>query len=424
MVLRIICCLLVCLLPDPGHAQQNQDGLVTALQLAVRQHPSAKSRMEELKALGFDFESAESRRYPSLSVQASSTGSVVGSTVNSGDQYHAVVAVVRQPLWVGGRIDGGIDQAAAKLKIGKLSLLTVQRQLMENTAATYVAVRGARTKLAAAELNVQEHERLKSLISRRASGGIASQADVQLASSRLSLAEAQRIQLDAALQSALNDLLALTQQELSAAIPVNAALTVLPDKAEVAPGVEKASPLIQQRLLEVELARTAAYLTKAEMMPSLYAKFEQDVYTRTESGDVPQGTRIGLVLEGAVEGLGFSGWKRIKSSDARIVAAQRDVETARNDARRQAHMLLTDLQSQQLMQQSYASLVTSTTETLDSFMRQYDAGRKSWVDVLNTQRELSEARLSLEQAVSQVFDRKLRLAVQLGLLDVQAGVTP
>lgn len=268
------------------------DGLATALHLSTTLHPTIKSKLDELRALGFDLDSAEAQRYPTFSLQAQTM---------SNDQ-HQVIAVLQQPLWVGGRIDLAIDQSDVKVKIGRAALLGIQRQLLENTAATYATLQGVRQRLKAAELNVTEHEKLKQLISRREAGGIASNADVLLAASRTSQAVAQRIQLEGVLLRAENDLLALTQQPVAGREPVNKSFTALPEISMVAPAIVKASA------------------------------------------------------------------------------------------------------------------------TLASFLRQYDAGRKSWVDVLNTQRELSDARLGLEQTRSSLQETTLRLGAQLGLLDSYAGV--
>jgi outer membrane protein, adhesin transport system len=424
VLLIFVLLILTCSLSTTGiHAEEmSADGLPLALQLAVTRHPAVTSKAEELKALGFDLESAQSQRYPTLQLQATSTSEVAGSTASNSDQYYTVVAVAKQPLWVGGRIDGSIDQANVKLKLGKLALMGVQRQLMESTVAAYSSVLGSRKRLEAAGLNVQEHLRLRTLIERREGGGIASQADVQLARSRLSQALAQQIQIEAVLQSAQNDLLALTQQPLQARLTLDDRYALLPAQDRIAAAAEAASATVQQRLVDVELARTASDLASAAMMPSLYAKLEQDLYTSNRYGEVPQGTRLGLVVEGSLEGLGFSGWKKVRSSLSRVDAAKREVEVARNELRRQIATLLSDLQSMRRVEESYMALVKSTEETLASFMRQYDAGRKSWVDVLNTQRELSDARLTLEQTRSTVLEKRLRLAVQVGVLDLQAGV--
>lgn len=402
------------------------DGLPAALRSTVILHPSVKSKQEELKALGFDLDSAMTQRYPTLGLQASSTNDMGGSTTvtNTSDRADTVLAVVKQPLWVGGRIDGAINQAEQKQKVGALALLGVQRQLMEETVATYAGILGARKRLAAAEDNVREHRRLQDLITRRQTGGIASEADIQLASSRVSQAVAQQLQLEGALARSLNDLRALTQQNNMASEEVAPDLSELPGLETIPAKMEDASTTVKQRLAEVEVARTAAELAKADMMPSLYAKVEQDVVSSTGDGDDQLGTRVGAVLEGSLDGLGLTGWKKVQSSESRTRGAQREVEAAKNEVQRTVQGLLTDLHSNELVRRSNEQLVQSTRQTLDSFLRQYDAGRKTWIDVLNTLRDLASARLELEQSRSSLLATKLRLASQLGQLDRLAGVSP
>jgi adhesin transport system outer membrane protein len=57
-------------------------------------------------------------------------------------------------------------------------------------------------------------------------------------------------------------------------------------------------------------------------------------------------------------------------------------------------------------------------------MRQFDAGRKSWVDVLNAQKELADARQSMEQTKSSLMEFSLRLGVVIGQLDRYAELLP
>lgn len=406
--------------------EKAEDGLELALHRTASLHPSVKSKLEELRALGFDLDSAKAQRYPLLGLEAGSTVDVAGSaTATSGsDRLDRVQAVVKQPLWVGGRIDGAIDQAAVREKTGSLALLATQRQLMEETAATYAAILGARNRLTAAQENVAEHERLQQLITRRQDGGVASEADMQLASSRVSQAMAQQQQLQGALATALNQLQALTQQPIAAQELVPAGLHQLPVEASLAAEVEEVSASIRQRQAEVELARTAADLAKADMMPSLYAKVEQDLLASSDNGDDLLGTRVGLVLEGSINGMGLTGWNKVQSAETRIGAAKREVEAARTEVRRTVQALLIDLRSNELIAASNERLVQSTRQTLESFMRQYDAGRKSWLDVLNTQRDLASARLDLEQSRSALLATRLRLAVLHGQFDQLAGVRP
>lgn len=390
------------------------DGIIAAMRNAVTLHPSIRSRLDELGALGLDLQSQKARRYPSLSVQAQAL---------TNDQSQ-VFARVQQPLWVGGRIDGAIGQAGMKLRSGQASLLTLQRQLMEETASAYAVLLGYRQRLSAAEQNVLEHEKLLGLISRRQAGNIASEADVRMARSRLALAVAQREQLKGQLNRALTDLQALTQEPVGELLPIPDTLTALPEPASIVAGVVEAAAMVRQRQADVEVVRTEVALRRADLMPSLYARFDQDIYSNNGIRELPVETKAGVVLEGNIEGAGFAGWKRIKSADARVEAARKEVENARNDARRRAQALLAETESLQNVMQSNELLMTATEETLASFMRQYDAGRKTWVDVLNAQRELSDARLALEQTRSSLQENRLRLAVLLGRLDSAVHIQP
>jgi adhesin transport system outer membrane protein len=401
--------LLACLI-GPAWAQEQparNDGLEAALYLARTQHPSILGKRAELKALGFDLDSTQFQRLPSFSLQAQTMS----------DNRDQVVATLEQPLWVGGRIDEGIRQAEVGVRSGQAELVAEQRRIIEATAAAYAQLQGAQLRFKAAELNVSEHEKHKNFIRRRGEGGIASNADILLAESRLSQAIAQRSQLEGVVYRARNDLLALTQQPVAGLTPVPEERLTLPDLERIPDLVLQTSPTVILRQLSIEQAEVASRLAVAAMKPSLFVRLEQNVYDGDRDDSDSHSTRVGLVLQGTVEGLGLAGLKRVNASRTRIDSAKRDLAAAQNEARRQAIGLITDIQSLRLVLRSYEMLVKSAEETLSSFMRQHDAGRKSWVDVLNAQREFSEARLALEQSKSSLQESALRLAAQLGQLD-------
>ena len=405
---------LLCLLLPAEQAWSNSDGLPTALNFTINKHPSVMAKLEELNSLGYDINSASAGRYPSLSVQAQSM---------SNDQSQ-VITRLQQPLWAGGRITGGINLAQLRLHAAQASLLQIRRQLMEETAATYAQLSGARQRLHAAELNVDEHEKLLGLISRRQAGSIASEADVRLARSRLTQAQALREQLRGLVDKTLSDLLALTQVPLEGLVAVEEEMLLLPDPTTIMQDAEIVSPIVQQRLIEVEVARGQASLRESEMLPTLFAQIERDIVFANDNGNLPAETRIGIALTGTVEGLGFAGFGRVKAAEALVEAAKREVETARNEVRRRTRTFVSDRNMFLRIMESNYLLVAATQETLDSFMRQYDAGRKSWVDVLNAQQELADARQAMEQTKSSLLEFSLRLGVVIGRLDRYAGLLP
>lgn len=295
---------------------------------------------------------------------------------------------------------------------------------MEETAATYANLLGARLRLGVAELNVAEHEKLLALITRRQAGSIASGADVRLAQSRLTQALTQKEQLNGLVLKTTADLQALTQATITGAVPVSEDMLQLPVQADILIEAEKKSPVVQQKIDEIDIARTQVDLRFSDMMPTLNAVIEQDVVLKNQSGNQPLDTRFGLVFSGNIEGMSFASYGKVKAASAMLEAAKRDVDSARIDVRRRALAFISDRNTYLRVAEGNNLLVTANQETLESFMRQYDAGRKSWVDVLNAQKELADARQSLEQTKNTLLEVTLRLAVLIGRLDKYAGILP
>jgi adhesin transport system outer membrane protein len=176
--------------------------------------------------------------------------------------------------------------------------------------------------------------------------------------------------------------------------------------------------------MEVEIARIEASLREADMMPVLSATLESDVIRTGKYDYLPKETKVGLTLSGNVEGVGFAGYGRVRAATAMIEAAKGAVETVRSEAIRRAKALVTERSTYKRVLISNDQLVESSQQTLASFMRQYDVGRKSWVDVLNAQKELADARQSMELTKSSIVEISLRLAVMIGQMDKYAGLLP
>jgi len=100
---------------------------------------------------------------------------------------------------------------------------------------------------------------------------------------------------------------------------------------------------------------------------------------------------------------------------ARADAARAALESARIDLARGLQSEWTALSGLQQRLGGETAGVEANRAVLQSFERQFEAGRKSWLDVLNAARELTAAEaaaaaVALELAVGQV-----RLAVMIGL---------
>jgi adhesin transport system outer membrane protein len=127
--------------------------------------------------------------------------------------------------------------------------------------------------------------------------------------------------------------------------------------------------------------------------------------------------RVSLVFEATLEGMGLAAGSRTGAAVARQQAAEDGLADATNEIERSVRSLQRSRQLQEEMIQVQGATLEELQEVLASYRRQYVAGSKSWLDVLNIQRELSEQQLQLAQAQSDWVIHSLQLAALTGRLD-------
>ncbi len=414
--LSFICFFIGSFLPCFAQETPTEDpsGIVSALKNTLEKNPRILSELDRINAFERSLTSDKMQRLPAITLEAETEGN---------EESEAVIRLA-QPLWVGGRISNAISKSEIQLNLAQTELLRVQRGLMEDTAVTYANLVGLKNRIKAAEMNIKEHQRFLDLTTRRARGNVSSEADVYLAQSRLSQAHLQNEDLKGQLEVAKTDLYALTLTLTEVDEPVPSVLMDLPGHAEIEATVAKVSARLAQADLEIKNAQIDEALSKSEIMPRLYGRLEQELYDKGSANNQNLDTTLALVLEGTIEGAGFSSWERVKSAKERVKASRMSADAENNDLRRNTRSRLSDRDMIRQLVELNDSLAQSTAKTLASYTRQYEVGRKSWLDLLNIQQEHARARLTLEQVKSSLQQVQLRLAVQMGLLDDLSGITP
>ena len=389
-------------------------GMVSAMKAALEKNPAVLAARDKVAASQRDLASEQYQRLPTLSFEVE----VEGRRESEG------LLRMRQPLWVGGRISNAAAAAGVELAISQAGLIEVQRGMMEDTAVAYAKLLGLKIRLGTAERNLEEHQRLLDLISRRKKGKISSGADVSLARARVSYAALLKEELMGEQKTALADLMALTLEPCEILTSVPESLLSLPGTQEIESYVIGASPAVRGANLAIKLAKIQQALNRSELMPMVYGRLDQELYDRASLSNQDLDTRLGLVVEGSFEGLGLSRYELVKAAEIRMNRAKRNKESEENEVRRSTCVLLADRETLSTLISLHRERVTSSAATLASYLRQYEAGRKNWLDLLNIQQENATARLSLEAAKSSLLQNTLRLLARTGRLDQAAGLVP
>jgi adhesin transport system outer membrane protein len=382
---------------------------LTALQAVITHHPALKGQQAELNAYQSNIDSAKARRYPTLSAQANNLN-------NKADQG---TLRLNQPLWAFGKIDTAIDEATANYTAEQWNLKQKQRQLISDTAKIYARIQGTKLRIIVVKQNITEHENLYGRISRRQQGQLASDADTRLAYSRLLQARSKLQRILGEQLVAKAELQALTQIKVVTEGAIDDSFFNLPEQAVVNKLAIKNSANVRYKRERVNVVRLNLKQEKVASLPTISFRVEHDIFDN--DNDINE-TRAGLVFESNMEGLGFVSAGRVKGAAARVNAADEELNSALNDIRRQVNVLMINRSVQHDLVASQTDTVAAVEATMASFLRQYNSGRKSWIEVLNNQRELTELRLELVQTASDWQVLSLQLLTLIGYLDDPAGL--
>ena len=396
---------------SPSLAAENAMlGFDEALRVAVRVHPSIMAKRNELAASASGLDASQWQRFPALSAQ-SSAGQYGGKSYTS--------VRLEQPLWTGGRLTANIDAATARVAAAEAALGETEQDILIRTATAFSEIIRVRGRIAAAEDNVAEHQRLLDLIQRRATNEVNSKTDVVVARARHEQARSELVQYQTQLANAMADLEQLTGSSVAAlAVPrVNASGT-----ENLAASVHSAvefAPALRRLAAEMQVAEAEIRTKKAVLLPQLSARHE-----RIYGGEMDNNSTTYLALNYQLGG-GLSAFSSIREAEERRNAAEAARETRRKEiedkVRTDWHLRRSALAEREI----FAELAASTREVYESFVRQFAAGRKTWLEVLNSRREATQARYSLTDAEWNGFLAGKRIDILVGRVPGDAlGAAP
>ena len=395
------------------------EGLSDALQATLRNHPAVAGQQAIVQAQRFAADGARSQRYPTLSAQAQQYTEGDRSSITGEKISNPAILRLRQPVYSFGRIRNSIALADAEVSTERADLLRVRRQLLEETAVAYALVRGSQQRVDAGRRNVAQHNEMLAQIERRVSGQLASSADARLATTRLAQARALLEHAISEWEVAREDLALLTRVAINADEPVPSGLVDIQASGQL---IEQAMAqsadvhLKQQQLGQAE-ARVSEARTSA--MPTIYLQADR-LYDQPGLRDDSQ---FSVVFEASLEGLGFAARGRTRSAIARRNAAEEDLAAVKLSLRRELERLERNRRLQADLVALQTQALTDLEALLTSYQRQYESGTKSWLDLMNIQRERHDQQLQLVQAQNDLVIYSLMLQTRAGGLDTYVTVS-
>jgi adhesin transport system outer membrane protein len=400
-----------------GQAQVLESLVTTAL----ASHPSTQAyrALEEAAANGVA--SARWQYFPTPSVAVENASTSASDGAYQGDRTVSVLRL-QQPLWAGGRLDAGVSKAQASVDASQAALDEARQQLGLRVVQAYSDWVGAHLKMQTLQQGTQGHERLRDQVKRRLELGLSSESDLLLATGRL-----ESLVGDLALARAQHDIaLARLGQLLgrptdAAALSGSIALP-RPVATDLLAQLESASakhPTVRKAQAQARIQEAVVAERRADLYPEVYLRAERQYGNHTSANAAAQ-SRLFVGLSSRF-GAGLSGQSGIESARAQLQAALAETQVQSRNVNEQIiadHALA--VASAQRMEALKASLEVAT-QVSDSYDRQFLAGRKTWLDVMNAARERIQTQIQIADSQATELVTSWRLLINTQGLAVAIG---
>lgn len=350
-------------------------------------HPQVKLSEGRIRAAGYDVRGAKWLRFPSLSVEALAT---TRGSINSARDGTVLNAVLEQPIWSGGRIGAAINRAKGQLQVQNNLLDEVVRDLSLRVVQAYFEVAASARRIEILKDALRRHRDLANTMQRRVQQQVSPQADLDLARARAAQVEQQLAFAQAQRSAGVNTLVELTGD-------VSLTLGDVPsyDPALHHPSregaIEKAldcDPRAARFLAESIVARAEQRAAKAALMPQLVGQL---------SSNELLGERVGVTLR-AQTGNGLSQAAAAKGAAERAQASEQGIVSAQRELREALRLdFLNNYAARERIGGATAAAASSLF-VIESYKRQFIAGRRTWLDVMNALQESTNTRLAIVES--------------------------
>jgi adhesin transport system outer membrane protein len=369
-----------------------------AIQHAIKTHPLILSAEGQYRAAKSELTASRWSRFPTVGASARE---------NSFDQKQDVTTA-SMPLWVGGRINADIDLAMSNRDGALSGISEAQQSVMLETIGLFFDYFKSEKKLEIASLNVDEHQRLYEIIERRVEAATSPDVDAMLAQARLQSARSAQIQA-ASVKDISKASLELTVGRVIDAVLVNnnpEPFGISLNEA-VAMGI-KVSPRIARIESEIKGFEANIKSAKSALYPQVSLGYEKRSIDPGSSGDDQEETFVSVQFQ---PGAGLAVASSISAAKQRKQSARDSLEAEKRELRRQIKTAWNEYASVSFQLEPSKMLVDATNSVIESYLRQYAVGKKSWLDVLNAQREATQARNTLVDFEVQYLTSIYRLRV-------------
>ena len=401
-----------------GTAFANADTYMnTLINQAIQSHPLVGSARAEQQAT-------------TESIRAAKLNMLPAPTLSTGyDPEDGMVSQlqIRQSLWTGGKLTANVNQAIFDDKAATEYVYEQQNKVAKNTIEAWQSYITAVSKQSVYYDNLQLLAEFESMMQRRVNQGVSARIELDLVTNRI-------LQEQNAYQGAVEQQrIAIARLEQIAGRRITAAELPTPNLSEIvnrAKGYSKDfermafdqasfyNPTVVKEYYRVEAAKQGVKSIQSSRYPTLYAQYAYDYYYDDQNNDNDNGSgfSVGLSYD---PGAGLSNLALAKASESRVNSLVQSKEASRRLVLETIQTQYQQFASAQDQERSLIAAVAGAQIVVSSYRRQFIAGRKSWLEVLNAVREHSQYEIQLVESRTAIIAAYYKLQVDFGMMSWQ-----
>lgn len=408
------CILAILGMVSTTHAAVTDVQVNALISQAIQTHPLVGSARAEQQATTEGINAAKLNMLP--------TPSITSGYDRDKDLVSQIT--IRQPLWTGGKLTANVNQAIFDDKAAIEHIYEQQNQVAKTTIEAWQSYITAVAKQRVYLDNLDQLNDFEAMMQRRVNQGVSAKIELDLVTNRI-LQEQNAYQAAGEQQRiAAARLEQITGQRFSAesALTVPKIEVLVAQAKRESAGFEQMAfnqvsfynPTVVKEHFQIESAKQQVEAQQASRYPTIYAQYEHAYYHKDKEDD--GNFSLGLSYE---PGAGFSNVALSRASQARVNSLIQNQEAARRTVMENIQIQYQQFASAKDREASLVAAVAGAQIVLNSYRRQFIAGRKSWLEVLNAVREHSDYQIQLVQTRTDILGAFYKLQVDFGVMPWQ-----
>lgn len=408
---RFVIGLGLCLLYQ-GWAEAQTLNLGQLIQFAIDSHPSIRSQLSNEKSAEIAIETAKYQIYPTpqLSLETVKKGS--SDTTYVGSDGIATVRIT-QPIFNGGQFTAQLDKAKANLFFTQASVNESRRQIALRVVQAYAEWVVAEMKARSVEKSLEVHQKLLQQAKNRINEGVSSASDLSLVQGRLDTTAGELFLAKLQAELSIQKLGELTDTHLSSkALMKDMTGPLLPTlKIEsLLANAQMYSPELQKAKAQALISRANVQDKESALKPDIYLRAERQYGNYFSGRDNNANSRIFLGMTSKF-GPGFSSMTQIKGAKYQDDASEFEILAQQKLIREQVLNDLTVLESIAQRVKAIEGALQASASVFESFERQFNSGRKTWLDLMTVVRDVVQNESQLAEIRGSEMQSSWRLHI-------------